>query len=107
MAKITYKAFDGTTTIVDVPAGRSVMRGAVANGIAGILAECGGGATCGTCHIYIDEDNTVPLPPMLDLEDELLEVTASERKDNSRLGCQMPVSQEMDGLVVHMPERQL
>ncbi|HCT76203.1 MAG TPA: ferredoxin [Micromonosporaceae bacterium] len=107
MAKITYKSFDGTTTIVDVPSGRSVMRGAVANGIAGVLAECGGGATCGTCHVYIDENNTAELPPMLDLEDELLEVTASERRDNSRLSCQMPVTDALDGLVVHMPEKQL
>ncbi|HEX6685725.1 MAG TPA: 2Fe-2S iron-sulfur cluster-binding protein [Candidatus Limnocylindrales bacterium] len=107
MAKITYKHPDGTVTIVDVQAGRSIMRGAVSNSINGILAECGGGATCGTCHIYIDEDNTIPLPPMLDLEDELLEVTASERRPNSRLACQMPVSDALDGLVVHMPEKQL
>lgn len=107
MAKITYKHPDGTTTIVDVPAGRSIMRGAVSNSINGILAECGGGATCGTCHIYIDDENTIPLPPILDLEDELLEVTACERRPNSRLACQMPVSDALDGLVVHMPEKQL
>lgn len=103
MAKITYKHPDGTATVVDVPVGRTVMTGAVANGISGIVAECGGGATCGTCHVFIDRDNTKPLPPLHDLEDELLEVTTSERDERSRLSCQLPVCEEMDGLVVHLP----
>jgi 2Fe-2S ferredoxin len=107
MAKITYKHPDGTVTIVDVPTGRSVMRGAVANSINGILAECGGDATCGTCHVYIDEGNTIPLPPIQDYEDELLKVVAAQRRPTSRLACQIPVSDSLDGLVVHMPEEQL
>jgi len=107
MAKITYKHPDGTVTIVDVQTGRSVMRGAVAHNIDGILAECGGDATCGTCHIYIDEGNTLPLPPIHDYEDELLNVVASRRRPNSRLACQIPVTDALEGLVVHMPEEQL
>jgi len=103
MAKITYKHPDGTSTVVDVPVGRSVMTGAVANGISGILAECGGGATCGTCHVFVDRNNTKPLPPLHALEDELLEVTISERDERSRLSCQLTVTEEMDGLVVHLP----
>lgn len=107
MAKITYRHPDGTITIVDVPTGRSVMRGAVAHNIDGILAECGGDATCGTCHIYIDEANTLPLPALQDYEDELLKVVAGRRRPNSRLACQIPVSDALEGLVVHMPEEQL
>jgi 2Fe-2S ferredoxin len=107
MAKITYKHPGGTVIIVDVPTGRSVMRGAITNNIDGILAECGGDAQCGTCHVYIDEDNTIPLPPVLDYEDELLNTVASRRLHNSRLACQIPVSDALDGLVVHMPEEQV
>ncbi|HZM81108.1 MAG TPA: 2Fe-2S iron-sulfur cluster-binding protein [Candidatus Limnocylindrales bacterium] len=107
MAKITYKHPDGTVTIVDVPTGRSVMRGAVTNNIDGILAECGGDAQCGTCHVYIDEGNTIPLPPVLDYEDELLNSIAGRRRPHSRLACQIPVSDALDGLVVHMPEEQV
>jgi ferredoxin, 2Fe-2S len=107
MAKITYKHPDGTVTIVDVPTGRSVMRGAVTNNIDGILAECGGDAQCGTCHVYIDEGNTIPLPAVQDYEDELLNTVASMRRSNSRLACQIPVSDALDGLVVHMPQEQV
>jgi len=107
MAKITYKHPDGTVTIVDVPTGRSVMRGAITNNIDGILAECGGDAQCGTCHVYIDEGNTIPLPPVLDYEDELLNAVAAQRRANSRLACQIPVSDTLEGLVVHMPAEQV
>jgi 2Fe-2S ferredoxin len=106
MAKITYKHPDGTTVVVDVPVGRSVMTGAVTNSIKGIVAECGGGATCGTCHVFVDRDNSRPLPPIHDLEDELLEVTVSTRNECSRLSCQLTVTEEMDGLVVHLPASQ-
>lgn len=107
MAKITYVHPDGTSSVVDVEPGNSIMRGAKLAGVEGILAQCGGGATCGTCHIYVDEDNSKPLPAMHDLEDGLLGVTASPRQDNSRLSCQIPVVEELDGLVVHLPEKQL
>jgi 2Fe-2S ferredoxin len=83
------------------------MRGAVLNSLEGIVARCGGGAMCGTCHVYIDEGNRLPLPPMRDIEDELLYCTASPRRGTSRLSCQIPVTDTIDGLVVHMPERQL
>ncbi|WP_117210713.1 2Fe-2S iron-sulfur cluster-binding protein [Allorhizocola rhizosphaerae] len=104
MAHITYKQADGTATTVDVPVGCSVMRGAVDNGVDGILAECGGGAICATCHVYIDEASTAKLPPIDDLEDELLQVTASPRLPGSRLACQLPA---MEGLVILVPEKQL
>jgi ferredoxin, 2Fe-2S len=107
MAKITYVHPTGTRTVIDVPAGNSVMRGAVLNGVDGIVGQCGGGASCGTCHVYLDPDNTRPLPDMHPVEDELLYGTASERTADSRLSCQLPVTDELDGLVVHLPPAQL
>ncbi|MCI0383433.1 2Fe-2S iron-sulfur cluster-binding protein [Streptomyces sp. CNQ085] len=106
MAKITYKHPNGTETIVDVAAPNTVMRGAKINNIDGIEAQCGGSAQCGTCHVYVDEANTLPLPEMHESEDEVLYGTACPRRDNSRLSCQLPVSEEIDGLVVHLPEAQ-
>jgi 2Fe-2S ferredoxin len=111
MARITYKHSDGTATVVDVPVGRSVMRGAVDNGIEGILAECGGGAICATCHVYVDSsaDSALinALPAVDELEDELLQATASPRTACSRLSCQLPVTEAVDGLVILVPESQL
>lgn len=107
MAKISYVHLSGTVTVLDVPDGNNVMRGAVINGVKGIVGQCGGGAMCGTCHVYIDENNTVPLPEMLPVEDELLYCTASPRQGNSRLSCQIPISDAVDGLVVHLPPTQV
>jgi 2Fe-2S ferredoxin len=107
MPKITYVRPDGTSTVVDVARNDSVMRGAVVNGVDGIVAQCGGGASCGTCHVYVDRDNTLPLPDMHQVEDELLYSTACPREDNSRLSCQIPVTDDLDGLVVHLPEKQI
>jgi 2Fe-2S ferredoxin len=109
MAKISYVHLTGNVTVIDVPEGNSVMRGAVLNGVEGIVGQCGGGAMCGTCHVYVDEDCGVRLPPIKPVEDELLYGTASPRRDNSRLSCQLKVtnSNELDGLVVHLPEKQL
>lgn len=107
MARITYRSTDGTVTTVDVLDGNSVMRGAVINDVKGIVGECGGGAMCATCHVYIEPDSTVALPPVSDIEDELLHTTACPRRENSRLSCQLPVSDDIDGLVVALPERQL
>lgn len=106
MAKITYKHPSGTVTIVDVEAPNTVMRGAKLNNIEGIEAQCGGSAQCGTCHVYIDEANELPLPAMDSVEDDVLYGTACERTEHSRLSCQLPVSEAIDGLVVHLPEAQ-
>lgn len=106
MAKITYKHPDGTETVVDVRAPDTVMRGAKLNNIDGIEAQCGGSAQCGTCHVYVDGGGSVPLPPMDEVEDDVLYGTACPRRATSRLSCQLPVSEEMDGLVVQLPEAQ-
>ncbi|MDB1089551.1 2Fe-2S iron-sulfur cluster-binding protein [Streptomyces sp. ACA25] len=107
MAKIIYKHANGSETVVDVSTPNTVMRGAKTHAVEGIVAQCGGSAQCGTCHVYIDAHNTLPLPPMDEVEDDVLYGTASPRRDTSRLSCQLPVSDEIDGLVVHLPETQL
>ncbi|GHH51048.1 2Fe-2S iron-sulfur cluster-binding protein [Streptomyces candidus] len=106
MAKITYRHPRGTVTVVDVPAPNTVMRGAKLNDIDGIEAQCGGSAQCGTCHVYVDEDCGVVLPEMHEVEDDVLYGTASPRRANSRLSCQLPVSDALDGLVVDLPQAQ-
>ena len=103
MPKITYIQKDGTRTDVEVDNGYSVMEGAINNQIDGIVAECGGACACATCHGYIDESWMDKLPPMDDMEDSMLDA-AFERKSNSRLTCQIEVSDALDGLVVHVAE---
>lgn len=107
MARITYVQPNGSARTVDVPSGNTVMRGAVINSVDGIVGRCGGGAMCGTCHVYVDEGSKVPLPSMHAVEDELLYDTAAERKANSRLSCQLPVTDAVDGLVVNLPIKQV
>ncbi|MBI4291135.1 MAG: (2Fe-2S)-binding protein [Betaproteobacteria bacterium] len=107
MGSFTYIAPDGTVRSLEVPDGTSVMQAAIANGVPGIVAECGGSQMCATCHVYVDEKWLSKLAPMQATEDAMLDTAASERKPNSRLSCQIVMSQEIDGLVVHMPERQV
>ncbi|MEV5981386.1 2Fe-2S iron-sulfur cluster-binding protein [Streptomyces sp. NPDC052114] len=106
MPKITYVAVDGSETTVDVPHGTSVMRGAVFNDIDGIVAQCGGNAQCATCHVYVADAGLDRLEPMRPDEDDLLDFTAAPRRSTSRLSCQLPVTEAMEGLTVHLPERQ-
>ena len=106
MPRVTYISQDEKATTLDVEVGTSVMQAAVFNGVDGIVAECGGSCMCATCHVYVQEDQLAKTPAMQPDEDAMLEGTASPRKPNSRLSCQLVVSQEMDGLVVHLPETQ-
>lgn len=107
MPKIIYRQRDGSSRTIDVPIGLSVMQGAVSNGVDGIVAECGGSAMCATCHVYVEGGPVERLLPVNPVEDEMLESAASERKANSRLGCQIKVTPELDGLVFEVPERQV
>ena len=107
MAKITYIEHDGTEHVVDVKNGLTVMEGAVKNNIPGIDADCGGACACATCHVYVDEAWLDKLPKVQILEDEMLDDTASERLSNSRLSCQIEVTDALDGLTVTMPEMQI
>ena len=105
MAKITYIEHDGTEHVVEVKPGLSVMEGAVRNNIPGIDADCGGACACATCHVYVDEawrDKTGEASAM---EESMLDF-AEEVQPNSRLSCQIRVSDALDGLVVRMPENQ-
>jgi 2Fe-2S ferredoxin len=105
MPKIIYQTRDGSRHEVEVENGYSVMEGAINNNIEGIVAECGGACACATCHGYIDEAWVGKLTPMDDMEDSMLDA-AFERKANSRLTCQIEVSDELDGLVVHVGENE-
>jgi len=103
MPKISYITPDGTQHDVIVESGYSVMEGAINNDIQGIVAECGGACACATCHSYIDDAWLDKLPQMDDMEDSMLDA-AFERKSNSRLTCQLEVTDEFDGLVVHVAD---
>jgi 2Fe-2S ferredoxin len=107
MPKVAYIAFDGTETSVDVPVGENVMRGALYNGIEGIVGECGGGLSCATCHCYVDDDWAAKVGgPASQAEEELLESASAEVKPSSRLSCQIIMTEALDGLVVRLPESQ-
>ena len=107
MPKVSYVASDGSETMIDLPVGENVMRGALYNGIEGIVGECGGGLSCATCHCYVDERWTAAVGgPASQAEEELLESAAAEVKPNSRLSCQIEMRDALDGLVVHLPETQ-
>lgn len=106
MAKITFVSSDGQRTDIVAEEGDSVMRSAVMNDVAGIEADCGGSLACATCHVYVDESWIDRLPAMSDAEDDMLDFTACERAPNSRLSCQLQISEDLDGLVVHLPQEQ-
>jgi 2Fe-2S ferredoxin len=103
MPTIIYVTSDGQRHEVEVENGYTVMEGAINNNIDGIIAECGGACACATCHSYIDPTWSQKLTAMDDMEDSMLDA-AFERKDNSRLTCQIEVSDVLDGLVVHVAE---
>ncbi|HTZ35943.1 MAG TPA: 2Fe-2S iron-sulfur cluster-binding protein [Stellaceae bacterium] len=106
MPHVTYRSYDGNSTTLEVPFGTSVMQAAVLHGLDGIVAECGGSCMCATCHVFVREDQLAQCPPMEPGEDAMLDGTASPRRANSRLSCQLVMAPEMDGLVVEMPETQ-
>src|SRR5512135_2243750 len=106
MPRVTYISHDGKQTTLDVPVGTSVMQGAVLNGVDGIVAECGGSCMCATCHVYVRDDQLALVPALGEDEEAMLEGTASPRRSNSRLSCQLVVTPQMEGLVVYLPETQ-
>ena len=105
MPKIIYVTKNESKHEVDVDNGYTVMEGAVNNNIEGIPAECGGACACATCHAYIDSSWLHKIPEMDDMEDSMLDA-AFERKENSRLTCQIEVSEELDGLIVKIAENE-
>ena len=105
MPKITYITSENETHTIHVDNGLTVMEGAVQNDIPGIDADCGGGMACATCHVYVTEDWFDKLPKKEDGEEDMLDM-AYELKKNSRLSCQIVVSDELDGLKVNIPSKQ-
>ena len=106
MPKITYIDSTGNSKIIDVENGLSVMEGAIQNNVAGIEADCGGGMACATCHVYVKEEWFNKLPKTEDAEQDMIDM-AFEPKKNSRLSCQIIVTDELDGLVVTTPSKQV
>jgi len=106
MPKISYIEHSGKNHTIEVANGLSVMEGAVQNNIPGIDADCGGSMACATCHVYVKEEWFNKLPKKEDGEEDMLDM-AFEPKKNSRLSCQLMVSDQLDGLVVNLPEKQV
>ena len=105
MPTITYVAFDGTETAVDAEVGTNLMALALDRSVQGIDGDCGGNCACATCHVYVDDPRAAGLSEPDEMEDAMLDMTAA-RAPSSRLGCQVVVTPEMDGLVVRLPESQ-
>lgn len=106
MAEVTYIADDGTRTTLDVEPGNSLMMAAVFEGIDGIEGMCGGCLSCASCHVYVDPAWLDKLDPPSEDELTMLEQTSSERRPNSRLSCQIEMSDALAGIVVTMPATQ-
>ena len=105
MPKITYKDHSGNSKTIEVDKGLSVMEGAIQNDILGIDADCGGAMACATCHVYVEEKWFDKLLKAEEAEVDMIDM-AHEPKKNSRLSCQLIVSDELDGLIVSTPEKQ-
>ena len=105
MSKITYIDQKGNSKTIDVENGLTVMEGAVQNNIPGIDADCGGGMACATCHVYVKEEWLNKLDKPEDAEQDMIDM-AFEPKKNSRLSCQLVVSDKLDGLIVTTPSKQ-
>ena len=105
MPLVNFFDHDGNQYEVNVEAGTTIMQAAIDNGIDGIAAECGGACSCATCHCYIDENWTEKTGEPSDIEKQMPEC-ALDPQDNSRLGCQVEITDEMDGIVVRLPESQ-
>ena len=105
MAKITYIEFDGTKHDVEADYGLTLMEAAVKNNVPGIDADCGGACACATCHVYVDPEWAPKTGSADPMEESMLDF-AQERQDTSRLSCQIKISDELDGIVVRLPEFQ-
>ncbi|MET0350818.1 MAG: 2Fe-2S iron-sulfur cluster-binding protein [Rhizobacter sp.] len=106
MPAIHYILKDGTVRTVDARDGTSVMEAAVRANVRGIDAECGGSCACATCHVYVAETDLDRLAPPDELEAEMLDAVAAERRPTSRLSCQIVVDAALDGLTVQVPATQ-
>lgn len=106
MPKVVYVEDAGQEHPIEATVGESVMATAVKNGVPGIIGECGGNASCGTCHVWVRAEFTELVGEPNDLEEDLLEMAVTDRREGSRLSCQISVSPELDGLTVDVPPQQ-
>ncbi|MEU6223521.1 2Fe-2S iron-sulfur cluster-binding protein [Streptomyces sp. NPDC047042] len=107
MPTVIFQLPDRTEHKVTAESGTVLMQAAVANGVQGIVAECGGNASCATCHVYVATAQSELVGPPNEVEDEMLDFTAAERRPTSRLSCQIQLTDTLDGLVVVVPEEQV
>jgi 2Fe-2S ferredoxin len=106
MVLIVFVEPNGERREIDARTDRSAMEAAIREGLDGIVAECGGQCNCGTCHVYVDGAWLAELPPPSETEDAMLDTVAAERRANSRLSCQICVTEHLAGLVLQVPDRQ-
>ena len=107
MIRLTLIEHGGTPHEVSASAGSSLMQAAVDNAVPGIDADCGGACACSTCHVYVHPDWVAKLPERDDMEEDMLDFAYEPDPERSRLTCQLKVSDELDGLIVQMPEMQI
>lgn len=103
MPKVTWVLGDGRKITADVAVGHNLMEAAVANNVPDVIGECGGCLSCATCHVYVDTDWHARTGGPGDMEGEMLEITLAERRQTSRLSCQIKATDELDGLILHVP----
>lgn len=106
MPTVTYVSASGISRQIDVPSGMSVMQAALNHRVEGILAECGGNCMCATCHVYVDPAFLSRIPPARENEKFMLSIAAEGPEMNSRLSCQIKMSEELDGIIVRLPGKQ-
>ena len=106
MVRLTFVLPQGERVSCVAQPGSSVMEAALVGGIDAVLAECGGTLACGTCHVYVEASQLCLLDAPSDAELQMLEAVAGERRPNSRLSCQLQISDRLDGLILHAPQRQ-
>jgi 2Fe-2S ferredoxin len=105
MPKITFIDHDGKERVVDAAVGTTVMENAIKNGVPGIVAECGGACSCATCHVHVDESWMDKVGKPSPMEEDMLDF-AFDVRPTSRLSCQIKMTDELDGIVIHTPEQQ-
>ena len=106
MPQVIFINPDGSRRAIEVPLGWSLMEAAVQNDVQGIVAECGGGCACATCHVIVDSAWNARLPAHSEHENDMLECTAVPREATSRLSCQLKMTAELDGILIQVPARQ-
>jgi ferredoxin, 2Fe-2S len=106
MPIVIYVSSSGIAREVDVPSGMSVMQAALNHRVEGILGECGGNCMCATCHVYVDRSFLGRIPPIQDNEKFMLSIAAQGPDTNSRLSCQIKMTDDLDGIIVRLPGKQ-